>query len=491
MSHDHAGGTVDLDVSGQIGRRVTRNWLVAAVRVLLGQLVAALVIVVMSRELNKSDYAIFAMAALLVPLVFSVVATPVMQVLLRRPGALDRRSIHAAFTLEAVYVAACSILLAVGGLFVFEVPARLVIGGAGYLALLCLALPSGVVLQRNLRTDLSSVIEFTDRSAFQAVTLLAVLAGAPVATAVTWGLLAAGVVVVGLSQRFQRWRWRLARPSYIRDELKQARYPLAIVVAQLFTEGMMVPLLAVVASTTVAGVYGWSTSIASILGGFIIAGMTTLFPAFARLAPDALPAAVAVSSRLVTAFSVIVGAVTMSAMPALTNIVVPARWNVAMPTVALLIAAAVVQGTSSVAATSWTSTNSFRTIARLHLVCAFLVLACAVPGGAAFGAVGAATSLLVGRIVFSVTVLIRVGRMLDTLLAGFAGAALPVGAIAAYAGWRAGVGLGETWLAFVLPPGISFIAAALGLVLVTRGAILGDVRAGLRLVRAPKTAATQ
>jgi O-antigen/teichoic acid export membrane protein len=482
---DDRGASVDLDVDGTIGTRVTRNWLVAAVRVVLSQLIAGSVFLVLSHELAPREYALYAVAAIVAPMAYSLIATPVGLVLIRRTGALDRRSIDAAFTFLCGYALACALLVAVpvGTSRVVEPVVAAV--GAAYVMSLVLAFPAYVVLQRNLRSAHTSVIELADRVAFQLTVMVVVVAGVGVTGAIATGLAAAGVVTIALSYSFVRWRPRWASPRWIRDELVESTHPFLVVGTSLLAEGAVVPLLGAVAGGVQAGLYGWALGILAIPTGFVHAATSTLYPAFVRVADDVVDDALHRATRLVSGMATFLAAIVAAALPSLVGTVFPTTWQDAVPAAWILLLALMLYASTVVANTFWNARLSLRTFAAWQVASTVVLFALAVPFGAAWGALGAAAAYAAGRFVLAVLLVEGMRRRTGVRLHGSVVANCLAAAAAAAVGLGVDRAMPDGWLQLACVVGATALAALVALEAITRGHLRRDGLEAWRMLRSP------
>lgn len=480
---DRHAESVDEDVAGTVGRRVTRNWLVAAVRVLLGQVLAGAVFLVLSHELAPSEYALYAVAAIVAPMAYSLVATPTALVLIRRAGSLDRGSVHAAFTGIVGYVIVGLVLVGVPTVLLSSVSPLLVVVSAAYMLMLTLAFPAYVVLQRNLQSARSSIVELLDRVAFQLMAAVCVVAGVTIERSVAFGLVAAGVCVVVVSQLFVPWRPRLTSPRRVSAELREAVHPFVVVGTSLLSEGALVPLLGVVASATAAGYYGWAYSILVVPTGFVHAATTALYPAFVRTEEDQLPTAVHVGNRIVTSMAVVLCAVVAATVPTLVGTLFPDRWEGGVHVVWILLAALACYAATAVANTYWNARRSLAQFARWQLAATVVLFACAVPAGAAWGAEGAALAYLVGRIVLATMLVLRMATDARLPVTGFFFASLAACAAASLGALGLASLVHDGWLRLAVATASSGVLGLAAMQLVTRGELRTDARTALALVR--------
>jgi O-antigen/teichoic acid export membrane protein len=475
--------SIDEDVDGIIGSRVTRNWLVAVVRVVLAQVVAGIVFLVLSHELKPSDYALYVVAAIAAPMAYSLVATPVGLVLIRRPGTLDRRSVDAGFTFLCGYVVLGVLLLAVPIAVVGSVPRLLVGIGAAYVMSLVLAFPAYVVLQRNLQSARTSIVELVDRVAFQLTAMFVVLAGVSVERAVAGGLVVAGLSVVLLSQLFVRWRPRLRSPRHIAAELRDSVNPFLVVGTSLAVEGGLVPMVGMIAGATQAGLYGWAYGILAIPTGFVHAATTTLYPAFVRVADQHLRRAFRLASRLVAAMAVIGAATVAASIPTLIGTIFPERWDQAVPAVWLLLAALVVYAATSVANTYWNARRSLARFARWQVLATIVTFAVAASLASRYGATGAAAGYLCGRVVLAAALVRAMAREEDLRIGWSVVAFVGASVAAASVGLLVDARMQDGWVQLAVVVAATLVTAVVALELVMRGRMRSDLGEAWRMFR--------
>lgn len=468
---------VDQPVEGVLATRSARNGVGILVRVLAGQVIAAVALVVLSVHLSPAEYGLYAMATGLAAAAYSVVTQPFVRVLVRHEGALQRRDVDAAWTIAATLMG----LMGIGAAIVAVLLDRwelVIVSASAYGVFRVLAFPPFVALQRNLHTAKASLITLGDRVAFQVAVVVLTLVGVGIDTTVAAAFGAAAVVGVALAQLLHPWLPRPTSPRAMADRLGQAAHASTIHVSATLFIASLTPVVTALAGEEAGGHFAWAFSINLVVTAFTSALDTVVLPAFARGSDESFAAGYRISTRLMTLLALVGASLITLVVPTLVGPVFPTRWEESLDVLAVLALGGAILTSAIPASSAWVARISFARVARWHveaLVAGVVVLVGLAPE---FGAIGGAA----GYLAYAVWLAGRLhvaseGRSeLPSVTRSVLGWTVAT-VLVTWGGRTLVDGLDPDWLRTAAATAVALAVVPSVLMLLDRGRLLADVRA--------------
>lgn len=382
-----------------IGERVVRNYLLSFVRVLLGFVLSAVVLGVLTGRLEPAEFAVYSIVSLAVAGIFNLVTTPITTVLIRET--LDPLVLRSLTTFVLAVLSGASLLAALVVL-IYEGSPFLALGIALYLPISALAYPSIVLLVHDLRTGAQGVLDLVKHATLQVVLLVLVIVGAPFEPSLGVAAVIAALIFFTTTRRIAPWRLRLSRPAASLPAVRQAWQPFSAMAIVMVIDLFSVPIVAVLATAHQSGLYGWAMSIAGVPASLIYVALQVLQPAFARVDESYAPQVLAQSTRVVRSLSAVVVTPVVVAVPLLVDMAFPHVWLEAMPALMIMLAALVVQGATYAVVQFENARGSLQRISQWQRVAFAISIPFLVAGAVLVGATGAACAYLLSRVLLAV-----------------------------------------------------------------------------------------
>jgi O-antigen/teichoic acid export membrane protein len=462
-------GATESGAERSVGSHVTRNFAFSLLRLGIGQVLGLVTIVVMTHQLTPSGYALFGAIAAAGPALFVMLTGSLGVVLVRQPHAVSREQLSASMSISVIALGGAALLSVLTGVLLDSTLIGVSFGA--YLLLISPCLPAWVYRHHLLRSASVAFMDLADRAGYQiGAVVLAVAVTTSAVGVVTGAVIVSGVSACIVALLLLDGAPRLGSPRAIGVPIHDVGAALLLTVGSVGLEATLIPLVSVLATTVQAGYFAWSMSIMVVPMGFAMMAFQVLLPGFSRADAAAVGGAVGQASRLVLALGMVLSTIMIAGLPSMLTWLFPARWDDALPTLFMLGAATVVYAATLPLVAAWTARGSISALARTQLASTAAGLTAAGVLAVQFGAVGAATGLLVGRTVLWAAAHRSTGRMgyarAATLSVPLGAVLTPLGGVAA--AWAASavidVGVLETVVAvaIAIPLGVLLTSAAIG-----------------------------
>ncbi len=467
--------------------RVARSAAVSGLRTIVGYVVSAVVMLILTHRLSPSAFGVYATVVASSLLAYQLVTAGFAYSFTRAESEVPAEVVNAAFwTFESVYILAAGALVAIS----FELSSAtshvILRGMAGFLVVAPLRFPMMVRCWRRLQMGRLALIDLSEFIVLQVGALVLVLLGVGNA-AFAYAIVAAACVSSGLSMVLMG--WHPPRPIYrpLRPWFAEARDMFVANSLMLLRDNASAPLLSVVFGTGIAGYYGWAFGVTSAGLGLAAVLTHTLFLGFAKTADRAvIPHALRRALQLLVLYVGAVVAVIGGAARPITVTVFTTRWIPALLGLRLLLPALATLMVLGLFINLALAERRTAVVIRCLLLFFALVVAVGLPAAGLWGIAGYAGSVLVAALASTILMWSQTTRVhpLERRLIwsnlGIAFSALVTVVLGSLV-FRPNHGSWLTLVEALAICSVTFLALAN---LFSRGAMIGDVRYAYHTLRA-------
>jgi len=387
-----------------IGGRVAKAFAGSLTRTAVGHAAALVAVIVIARNVSVSDYGLYAIAAVLVGLLYTLIALPLSWSIV----ALGERGLgnpaSAARAVWGMLQAGYGVVALIAILSAWAAPAGvrgILIGAAVYMGSVPLRFPAQVELQRTVNYSTLARIEIVEVLVFQGTACTLVLIGAGASSfGIALGLTGIAGGVAGVVVK-RPWRGP-STTAAIGLVLRGTRPYLAIVTATMVRDNSGPLLLAGTAGAASAGVWGWSMSMSSVVLVAGLLGPPILFSALSArkdAGGEVAAADLLRASRLLTLMAAVAAAALVASLPSIIDAVFSPEWSVARPTIWILAATGIVTAIGAGAFGRASTPPYERVAASASVIGVAIMLGVGLPLSLALGAAGFALGFLAGAVV--------------------------------------------------------------------------------------------
>jgi hypothetical protein len=183
---------------------------------------------------------------------------------------------------------------------------------------------------------------------------------------------------------------------------RQAWQPFSAMALVMVIDLFSVPIVALMATTSESGLFGWAMSIVGVPASLIFVALQVLQPAFARVDDSYAAPVLAQCNRVVRSLSAVVVAPVVVAVPLLVQLLFPHVWLSAMPALMIMLAALVMQGGTNAVVQFENARGSLQRISHWQRIAFAASIPVLIAGAILFGATGAACAYLLSRLLLAV-----------------------------------------------------------------------------------------